>query len=486
MDLLLISALPFLGAIAIGLAARAPRKVHAVIAGLFTLAALALVLVKAPAVLAGEIATTRIDWVPAIGLNAHYFMDPLGLMFAGLILGIGFLIVVYANSYLSAADSSARFLTFLMLFQGAMLGIVLSDNVLMLLVFWEMTSLSSFLLIGFWGHLAEGRQGARMALAVTGGGGLALIAGLVLLGRIAGSYDLTQILLAKDAVQASPLYPVALVLILLGCFAKSAQFPFHFWLPHAMAAPTPVSAYLHSATMVKAGVFLIARLWPVLSGTDLWFHLVATTGLVTMLIGAGVALFKNDLKALLAYSTVSQLSYIVLGAVMLTPMAMVGGIIHIAGHALSKITLFFCAGSIYCASRRKKISDLAGIGRKLPWTMAAFFIGSLGMIGVPPSGGFISKWYLVMGSVDAREMVFLAVLLVSSVLNAAYFLPITYTAFFEKESAGPVGDGPDAIAPDDIREIPLVVIPLVATAFLSLVMGVFPGYFLILAGGVVP
>ena len=179
-------------------------------------------------------------------------------------------------------------------------------------------------------------------------------------------------------------------------------------------------------------------------------------------------------------------SYIVLGAVMLTPMAMVGGIIHIAGHALSKITLFFCAGSIYCASRRKKISDLAGIGRKLPWTMAAFFIGSLGMIGVPPSGGFISKWYLVMGSVDAREMVFLAVLLVSSVLNAAYFLPITYTAFFEKESARPIGDGSEAIAPDEIREIPLVAIPLVATAFLSLVMGVFPGYFLILAGGVVP
>ncbi|MCZ6744802.1 MAG: proton-conducting transporter membrane subunit, partial [Alphaproteobacteria bacterium] len=215
---------------------------------------------------------------------------------------------------------------------------------------------------------------------------------------------------------------------------------------------------------------------------------IATAYLVsfTIITASIYALTRDDLKARLAYSTISQLSYIVLGAVMLTPMAMVGGIIHIAAHALSKITLFFCAGSIYCASRRKKISDLAGIGRKLPWTMAAFFIGSLGMIGVPPSGGFISKWYLVMGSVDAKEMVFLAVLLVSSVLNAAYFLPVTYTAFFEKESAGPVGDGADAVAPDDIREIPLVTIPLMATAILSLVMGVFPGYFLTLAGGVVP
>ena len=391
MDLLLISALPFLGAIAIGLAARAPRKVHAVIAGLFTLAALALVLVKAPAVLAGEIATTRIDWVPAIGLNAHYFMDPLGLMFAGLILGIGFLIVVYASSYLSAADSSARFLTFLMLFQGAMLGIVLSDNVLMLLVFWEMTSLSSFLLIGFWGHLAEGRQGARMALAVTGGGGLALIAGLVLLGRIAGSYDLTQILLAKDAVQASPLYPAALVLILLGCFTKSAQFPFHFWLPHAMAAPTPVSAYLHSATMVKAGVFLMARLWPVLSGTDLWFYLVATTGLVTMLIGAGVALFKNDLKALLAYSTVSHLGLLTMLFGFGTRLAAVAGVFHIINHATFKAALFMNAGIVDHEVGTRDARRLGGLAALMPITATLGTIAALSMAGVPPFNGFLSK-----------------------------------------------------------------------------------------------
>ncbi len=391
MDLLLISALPFLGAIAIGLAARAPRNIHALIAGLFTLTAFVLVMIKAPAVLAGEVVTTRIQWVPAIGLNAHYFMDPLGLMFAGLILGIGLLIVIYAAHYLSASDSTAKFLTFLMLFQGAMLGIVLSDNILMLLVFWEMTSLSSFLLIGFWGHLAEGRQGARMALAVTGGGGLALIAGLVLLGRIAGSYDLTQILLARDVVQASPLYPVALVLILLGCFTKSAQFPFHFWLPHAMAAPTPVSAYLHSATMVKAGVFLMARLWPVLSGTDLWFYLVATTGLVTMLIGAFIALFKDDLKGLLAYSTVSHLGLLTMLFGFGSRMAAVAGVFHILNHATFKAALFMNAGIVDHEVGTRDARRLGGLSALMPITATLGTIAALSMAGVPPFNGFLSK-----------------------------------------------------------------------------------------------
>jgi len=228
----------------------------------------------------------------------------------GLILGIGLLIILYARFYLSRQDPMGQFYAYLLLFQGAMVGIVLSDNVLLLLIFWELTSLSSFLLIGFWKHLPEGRQGARMALAVTGSGGLAMIGGMLIIGHIVGSYDLTVILQHKDLIQASPLYLPALILILLGAFTKSAQFPFHFWLPHAMAAPTPVSAYLHSATMVKAGLFLMARMWPVLAGTDAWFYIVATTGLVTMVLGAVIALFKDDLKALLAYSTVSHLGLI--------------------------------------------------------------------------------------------------------------------------------------------------------------------------------
>ncbi len=273
----------------------------------------------------------------------------------------------------------------------------------------------------------------------------------------------------------------------LAGFAKSAIMPFHAWLPAAMVAPTPVSALLHAVAVVKMGVFCVLRVVFDVVGLrlmDLQGLGIATAYIVsfTILMASIYALTRDDLKARLAYSTVSQLSYIILGAVMLTPMSIIGGVMHMPAHALSKITLFFCAGSIYCASRRKKISELSGIGRQLPWTMAAFFIGTLGMIGVPSTGGFISKWYLVLGSVEAKELVFLAVLLISSILNAAYFLPITYIAFFRPSSPG------SSLHPSgsEIREIPMVTIPLVATAVASMVMGFFPDYFLVLARGVVP
>ncbi|MEC7257781.1 MAG: proton-conducting transporter membrane subunit, partial [Pseudomonadota bacterium] len=284
MSLFLIAALPFLGAVFPALLIRAGRNACSWSAGLTTALALVGVLLHAPAVMRGEVIQARADWLPGLGLNANFFMDGLGMLFAILILGIGLLIIIYARNYLSREDPMGNFYAYLLLFQGAMVGIVLSDNILLLVIFWELTSLSSFLLIGYWRHLPEGRQGARMALAVTGAGGLALIGGVLLLGHIAGSYDLTVILQQKDVVQGSPLYLTALILILLGCFTKSAQFPFHFWLPHAMAAPTPVSAYLHSATMVKAGLFLMARLWPVLAGTPEWFYIVATAGLITMVL----------------------------------------------------------------------------------------------------------------------------------------------------------------------------------------------------------
>jgi multicomponent K+:H+ antiporter subunit A len=230
-----------------------------------------------------------------------------------------------------------------------------------------------------------------MALAVTGGGGLALIAGMLVLGNIAGSYDLTDILLARDVVQASPLYPVALVLILLGCFTKSAQFPFHFWLPHAMAAPTPVSAYLHSATMVKAGVFLLARLWPVLAGTDLWFYLVATTGLVTMLMGAVIALFKDDLKALLAYSTVSHLGLLTMLFGFGTPMAAVVGVFHILNHATFKAALFLNAGIVDHEVGTRDVRRLGGLVTLMPIAATLGTIAALSMAGLPPFNGFLSK-----------------------------------------------------------------------------------------------
>ena len=242
MSLFLIAALPFLGAVFPALLIRAGRNASAFSAGLVTLLALVGLLVNAPAVMQGQILHAQLDWLPGLGLNANFFLDGLGLLFAGLILGIGLLIIIYARFYLSREDPMGNFYTYLLLFQGAMVGIVLSDNILLLLIFWELTSLSSFLLIGYWKHLPEGRAGARMALTITGMGGLAMIGGMLILGNIVGSYDLSVILQNKDLIQASPLYLPALLLILAGCFTKSAQFPFHFWLPHAMAAPTPVSA----------------------------------------------------------------------------------------------------------------------------------------------------------------------------------------------------------------------------------------------------
>jgi multicomponent K+:H+ antiporter subunit A len=389
--LALIAALPFIGALFPGLMIRAGRDACAMATGAFTLLALVLLASLAPAVLAGEVVQWRMDWLPALGLNVNFMLDGLGLLFAGMILGIGFLIIIYARFYLSSADPMGQFYTYLMLFQGAMLGIVLSDNILLLLIFWELTSLSSFLLIGYWRHLPEGRQGARMALAVTGSGGLAMIGGMLILGNIAGSYDLSVILQNKEAIQASDWYLPALILILLGCFTKSAQFPFHFWLPHAMAAPTPVSAYLHSATMVKAGIFLMARLWPVLSGTEAWFLIVTTAGLITMLIGAKIALFKDDMKALLAYSTVSHLGLITMLLGIGTKAAATVAIFHIINHATFKAALFMTAGIVDHEAHTRDLRRLGGLRTLMPFAFTIAFVASLSMAGLPPFNGFLSK-----------------------------------------------------------------------------------------------
>ncbi|PCH72614.1 MAG: monovalent cation/H+ antiporter subunit A [Rhodobacteraceae bacterium] len=401
MSLFLIAALPFIGAVFPALLIRAGRNASAASAGMVTLLALIGLLINAPAVLRGEIITARLDWMPGLGLNANFFLDGLGLLFASLILGIGLLIIIYARFYLSRQDPMGQFYTYLLLFQGAMVGIVLSDNVLLLLVFWELTSLSSFLLIGYWKHLPEGRQGARMALLVTGSGGLAMIGGMLIIGNIVGSYDLTVILQNKDLIQGSPLYLPALLLILVGCFTKSAQFPFHFWLPHAMAAPTPVSAYLHSATMVKAGLFLMARMWPVLAGTDAWFYIVATTGLVTMILGAVIALFKDDLKALLAYSTVSQLGLITMLLGFGTKAAAVAAIFHIINHATFKATLFMSAGIIDHSAHTRDIKRLGGLRHLMPLTFTFATIAALSMAGIPPLNGFLSKEMMLDDSLGA-------------------------------------------------------------------------------------
>ncbi len=415
MSLFLIVALPFLGALLPGLMNSAGRAACAGVTFTISLAALIGLLTNLPAVLAGELVTARIDWIPMLGMNFTLMLDGLGFFFAALILGIGLLIITYARYYLAREDNMGEFFTYLLLFQGAMVGIVLSDNILLLLVFWELTSLSSFLLIGYWKHLPEGRQGARMALTVTGMGGLAMIGGMLILGQIAGSYDLSVILQNRELIQADPLYLPALILILMGCFTKSAQFPFHFWLPHAMAAPTPVSAYLHSATMVKAGIFLMARMWPVLSGTPEWFVIVTTAGLVTMVLGAVIALFKHDLKALLAFSTVSHLGLITMLLGTGTAFGAMAAMFHILNHATFKAALFMSAGIIDHETHTRDVRRLGGLRTLMPITFTIATLAALSMAGIPLLNGFLSKEMMLE---EANHTV---------LFNSPYLVPVLAT-----------------------------------------------------------
>ncbi len=480
MSLFLIVALPFLGALLPGLMNQAGRQACGSVTFMVTLTALVGLLTNLPAVLQGDVVLAQASWIPTLGLNFTLMLDALGFFFACLILGIGLLIITYARYYLAREDNMGEFFTYLLLFQGAMVGIVLSDNILLLLIFWELTSLSSFLLIGYWKHLPEGRQGARMALAVTGMGGLAMIGGMLILGQIAGSYQLSVILENRELIQDSPLYLPALILILLGCFTKSAQFPFHFWLPHAMAAPTPVSAYLHSATMVKAGIFLMARMWPVLSGTPEWFVIVTTAGLITMVLGAVIALFKHDLKALLAFSTVSHLGLITMLLGTGTAFGALAAVFHILNHATFKAALFMSAGIIDHETKTRDIRRLGGLRHLMPITFVIATVAALSMAGIPFLNGFLSKEMMLE---EAYETVLFGspwlvpVLVVfGSAFSAAYSFRLIGHTFLGKVRddypAKPHDPGPGLWLPPAILVVPVVVIgiaPFLAEPFVKLV-----------------
>lgn len=435
MSLTLIVLLPFAGALLPAWAARRSRGASAWTAGAVAAASFALLLARAPALFAGEVARAAWEWVPELGLRASFRLDGLGFLFAFLILGIGLLIVLYARHYLDAGDAMGRFYAYLLLFMGSMLGIVLSENLVLLLVFWELTSLTSFLLIGFWSHKAAGRQGARMALVVTGGGGLALLAGILLLGAIVGSYELTDVLAAGEQIRASPAYLPALALVLLGAFTKSAQFPFHFWLPHAMAAPTPVSAYLHSATMVKAGIFLLARLHPALAGTPEWFFLVTGAGLATLVVGAYVALVQHDLKALLAFSTVSHLGLMTALLGFGTAAAAQVALFHVFNHAAFKAALFMNAGIVGHETGRLDLRRLGGLRRYLPVSAALAALAAAAMAGVAPLNGYLSKEMVLAESLDLAELRALpwlvpAIATLAVALSLAYALRYVVGVYF--------------------------------------------------------
>ena len=448
------------------------RSRTAWLAAAVTASSLGLLLSQAPSILAGGVAQSFMPWVPEIGLNLGFKLDALSLMFGLLITGIGLLIILYAHSYLGQDDPVGKFFSTMMLFMAAMLGIVLSDNLLLLVVFWELTSLSSFLLIGYWNHRSDARAGARMSLAITGGGGLAMLGGFVLLGQIAGTFELSQMLDQVAQIQADPRYPAALILILIGCFTKSAQFPFHFWLPQAMSAPTPVSAYLHSATMVKAGLFLLARLTPVIGGTELFMGIVTTTGLITLAFAAFVALFKHDLKGLLAYSTISHLGLITFLMGLGSPLAAVAAIFHILNHASFKAALFMTAGIVDHETGTRDMRKLGGLAQLMPWTATFAMVAAAAMAGVPLFNGFLSKEMFLTEAVAFvqvggwRWLVPLVATL-AALFSVAYSVRLVHDVFFNGPARGMPNMHP--------HEPPLgMKAPVALLAGICLLVGVLP------------
>ena len=342
-----------------------------------------------------------LGWAPALGIRFSFALDGLGLLFAYLICGIGVLIFLYAAAYLEGDQRIGRFFSYLLLFFASMLGLVLADNVMLLFVFWELTSLSSFLLIGFDHERAAARDAALQTLLVTGLGGLALLAGLLMLGLAGGSYEISELIARRAALGGHPWFIPASVLIIAGAMTKSAQFPFHFWLPSAMEAPSPVSAYLHSATMVKAGVYLLARLAPLAGSSELWRALVTGAGAVTVVVGFLAAVPQRDGKRMLAYSTVGSLGVFTMLIGVGTPAALYGAMAMLLAHALYKASLFLYAGIMDHATGSRDVHEWRGVWKSMPLTAAAAALAGASLAGMPPFFGYVAKEQMLAALWDA-------------------------------------------------------------------------------------
>ncbi|MHA3983272.1 UNVERIFIED_CONTAM: phaAB [Trichonephila clavipes] len=439
-----------------------------------------LLLTQAETVLQGNTLQQSWDWLPQLGINLSFRLDALGLLFGLLISGIGTLIYIYAYYYLSPKNSLSKLYQLLMLFMAAMLGISLSNNLIILLVFWELTSISSFLLVGYWSQYDAAQRGARMALTITGMGGLAMLGGFVLLGQITGTYQIDQLVLMKDTIQQHYLFVPTLLLILLGAFTKSAQFPFHFWLPNAMAAPTPVSAYLHSATMVKAGIFLLARLAPIFIGAALYHNIVTFVGLFTLCMAAGFAIFKEDLKGLLAYSTISHLGLIVCLLGIGSPLAVAAAIFHIINHATFKAALFMIAGIIDHETGTRDLRKLSGVWQLLPFTGTLTMITAASMAGVPLTNGFISKEMFfteLLANLSGPVMIISAIVAtLAGIFAVSYSIRLVHGVFFDGE-VGKQVPNKDAHEPALGMRLPAIIL-----ATLCILVGILPA---LLAGTMV-
>ncbi|MCK6102948.1 monovalent cation/H+ antiporter subunit A [Brevundimonas sp. EYE_349] len=469
--LILLVVLPFVGAIAAAGLPRHARTSAAILSWIVALASVVCLAILWPRFQDGEVLRLDIPWIPSLGLNLVIRLDGLSWLFSALVLGIGALVVLYARYYMSPKDPVPRFFSFLLAFMGAMQGLVLAGNLIQMVVFWELTSLFSFLLIGYWTQNALAREGARMALTITALGGLALLVGMIVLGQIAGSYDLDIVLASRDTILADPRSNLALGFILVGALTKSAQFPFHFWLPRAMAAPTPVSAYLHSATLVKAGVFLLIRLWPIFGETPLWLVVVGGAGLITLVIGAWTAIFQHDLKGLLAYSTISHLGLIVLLLGLGTELGAIAAIFHVVNHATFKASLFMAAGIIDHEAGSRDMRKLSGLFRFMPFTATLAMVAAAAMAGVPLLNGFLSKEMFLAEAVAGVGGHPLAIALpilatVASAFSVLYSMRFIHATFF-----GPPPTQLDRVphGPPSWMRRPVEILVL-----LCLVVGIFP------------
>jgi multicomponent Na+:H+ antiporter subunit A len=415
----------------------------------------------------GETIKVSYGWAPSLGVNLSFTLDGLSLLFAMLVSGIGALIVIYGGGYLSGHPQLGRFYAYVLMFMASMLGVVLSNNLFSLFVFWELTSLSSYLLIGFNHEEEASRSAALQALLVTGGGGLAMLAGLVLLNLVSGTAEISEMVLQAPLIQSHGLYLPILLLILVGAFSKSAQAPFHFWLPAAMEAPTPVSAYLHSATMVKAGVYLLARMSPVLGGTLPWTTIVTVVGAVTMLVGAYLALCSSNMKRILAYTTISSLGTLVLLLGIGTSIAIKAAMVFLLAHALYKGALFMMAGAVYHESGTQDVDALGGLRKAMPITALVAGLAAISLAGFGPLLSFIGKELLLEAVLEAPRLwlFFTLAAVLAGAVNVAMALAVGYKPFF----------GAQIATPKHVHEAPLSLwIGPGLLASLGIVLGVFP------------
>lgn len=410
------------------------------------------------------------EWIPALGVNFSFYLDGLSLLFLLLVTGIGSLVLVYSGYYMKKYLLKSRFYLYLMVFMGAMMGLVLSGNLVSMFLFWELTSVSSFLLIGFFHEKGTSRTSALQALLITVLGGLALLSGIILIEQVTGTFEIVSLLVGADNIRSHAYYGAILILVLIGAFTKSAQFPFHFWLPGAMAGPSPVSAFLHSATMVKAGIYLLLRLTPVLGGTVQWQVALAVFGGITMLIGAYFALTQTDLKKILAYTTISALGTLVLLTGIGTQESIKAAVIFIVVHALYKGALFMVAGSIDKQTGTRDLNQLGGLYRSMPYTMVVTLVALLSMAGLPPFIGFIGKELIYEAKIavpDAAQFVLWAGV-ISNVFMVAVSGIFGWQVFFGRLKKLPLQP----------KETPLRLwLGPAVLALLSILLGIFPYYF---------